>query len=100
MTRGLELRVRPAPEALIQEIAGESVLLNLDSEQYFGLDEIGTRVWRLIEQHEALRAVHAALLADFEVAPERLERDLLALVDSLIAAGLLSVCDIEDQGAS
>jgi hypothetical protein len=100
MPTGLEHRVRPAPDVLTQEIAGESVLLNLNSEQYFGLDEIGTRVWGLIEQHQALRTVHAALLAEFDVAPERLERDLIELVDGLIAAGLLTLGEIDDRADS
>ena len=38
-------RVRAAPDTLMQELEGESVLLSLASERYFGLDEVGTRIW-------------------------------------------------------
>ena len=41
---------RISPEVLHQEINGETVLLDLDSESYFGLDAVATRVWQLISE--------------------------------------------------
>ena len=35
---------------LAQELAGETVLLDLASENYFGLDAVGTRVWQLLNE--------------------------------------------------
>jgi hypothetical protein len=42
--------VVPSPEVLVQELEGEAVLLNLASERYFGLDDVGTRIW----QHQSI----------------------------------------------
>ena len=34
-------------EVLSQEVNGETVLLDLEGECYFGLNEVGTRIWRV-----------------------------------------------------
>ncbi|MBT6125779.1 MAG: PqqD family protein, partial [Halieaceae bacterium] len=38
-----------SPDVISQEVSGETVLLDLNSEHYFGLDEVGTRIWQLID---------------------------------------------------
>ena len=81
----------PSTDVLFQEVGGEAVLLNLASERYFGLDPIGTRIWNLLGKDNVLQHVHAALCAEYDVPPERLESDLLTLVDQLIEAGLVKV---------
>lgn len=87
----LTSRIARSPDVLVQELDGEAVLLNLESERYFGLDPVGTRVWALLEERTSLDAVHETLLAEFEVEPERLRADLLQLVGELAGAGLVTV---------
>src|SRR3974390_1321052 len=41
-------RVEVAKHALVRFIEKESVLLNLDTECYYGLDEVGTRMWQMV----------------------------------------------------
>ena len=84
-------RVSPDPDAVFRELDGEAVVLSLRSGQYFGLNEVGTRCWQLIEQHHDLRLALEALRAEFEVDDERLQRDLLALVERLRDCGLVRV---------
>lgn len=93
----LATRVAVSLEVMLQEVAGEAVLLDLKSESYFGLDGVGTRIWRLVEQDGHLQAVHAALLAEFGVDAARLELDLKELIGRLVGAGLMNV---ETTGAS
>jgi hypothetical protein len=81
-----------APEGvLVRELGGESVLLDLQSESYFGLDDVGTRMWGAITRHASLRDAFGELLAHYDVPPETLERDLLALTEELIEHGLLAL---------
>jgi hypothetical protein len=91
MSLTLATRVAVSPEVMLQEIDGEAVLLDLRSECYFGLDAVGTRIWRLIEQDGHLRSVHLGLLDEYEVEADCLERDLLALVQKLAEAGLVNL---------
>lgn len=83
----------------MQELSGESVLLDLKSEQYFGLDAVGTRIWQLIEQDGDLINVFEQLLDEYEVEAEQLERDIIELVDQLLEAGLV-ILDPEDESVS
>jgi hypothetical protein len=84
-------RIRRRPRVVWRELAGEAVLLDLDGERYFGLDEVGTRVWILIEEPRPLAELHGALLAEYAVGADELWRDLVELVDRLVAAGLAEV---------
>src|SRR5215831_13797888 len=74
---------------VFRELDGETVLLHLETGQYFGLDEIGTRVWMLLRDRQTLNAIAETMLAEYEVAPEQLRTDLLALVSDLSAHGLI-----------
>ena len=75
----------------MQDVGGEAVLLDLASEQYFGLDPVGTRVWALFAVSGQLASVHARLCEEFDADPERIRQDLLALTRELAEAGLVSV---------
>ena len=83
--------VEVVPDVVFRELDGEAVILNLDSGTYFGLDEIGTRIWTLIREHGALQPVFDTLQREFDVDPATLEEDLLALVSDLCLKGLSRV---------
>lgn len=83
--------VRISPEAMLQEIGGEGVILDLVSATYFGLDQVGVRLWQLLQADPSLQAASDTLLAEYQVDPATLERDLTALVEQLVAAGLATV---------
>jgi hypothetical protein len=83
-------RLRPSPEALSQAVAGETVLLDLRSEKYFGLNAVGTRVWDLLQETDDVRAIRERLLAEYEVAEAQLDADLDELLGRLLAAGLVT----------
>ena len=87
----VETRVVVPPDVLIRELDGEAVLLNLASESYFGLDEVGARMWQVLTTSESIETAQAQLLAEYEVEPERLRQDLLALVTQLAGHGLVEL---------
>jgi len=78
-------------EVLFQEVGGEAVLLDLASEQYFGLNPVGTRIWELIDGQAPLREIHGALCQEYDAEPANIAADLLALGQSLVDAGLAKV---------
>lgn len=71
------------PETLINETGGESVILSLKSASYFGLDEMGTRMWQVLASSDSIQAAYDQLLAEYDVEEERLRRDLMNLVPKL-----------------
>ena len=87
----LNQTITPSPEVISQEVSGETVLLDLDSEHYFGLDEIGTRIWQLIKESGDLRIIYGTLLEEYEVEEERLRADLDALLGEITDLGLVTM---------
>jgi hypothetical protein len=87
----LDQVITVSPDALIQEVEGEAVILDLAQGQYFGLDEVGTRIWQLLQEHGSARAVFDQMLAEFDVEPERLEADLEELLEALADSGLVTL---------
>lgn len=90
-TLDLNARVKPSPDALIQPTGGEAIVLDIASERYFGLNQVGARLWELLQADPDLGAAHRQLLTEFDVAPAQLEHDLLTVVADLAGAGLVTV---------
>ena len=84
-------RVRVPDDVLLSELDGESVLLNLRTESYFGLDEIGTRMWTAMTTADSIQAAYETLKEEYDVDPEQLRADLNAILDTLLEHGLLEV---------
>ncbi len=84
-------RISPYAHVLFRELAGESVLLNLKTGQYYGLDAVGTRVWQLLSQYNDLAQLGEALLAEYDVDPDVLQRDLSELAAQLARADLVAL---------
>ena len=89
----LNQTITPSPDVISQEVSGETVLLDLNSENYFGLDEVGTRIWQLIKETGKLQAVYDTLLAEYDVSEEQLLADLEKLIVEVEKIGLIRLED-------
>jgi hypothetical protein len=76
---------------MVSELGGESVLLNLRTESYFGLDEVGTAFWAALSQGPTISAAAHRLLDEFEVDEDTIRRDLSSFLDSLVNHGLVEI---------
>ncbi len=84
-------RVVVPKHVLVRHLDGESVMLNLETEKYFGLDATGTRMWQLVTTAPTVDAAYAQLLEEFEVEPDLLRTHLSELLSRLLENGLLSI---------
>jgi hypothetical protein len=75
-------------DVLSRRVNDEMVLLNMGSEQYYGLDPVGSDIVLRITSLPFDEAM-AVLTADYEVAPEVLRSDVERLIGNLLEAGLL-----------
>jgi hypothetical protein len=82
-----------AEDQVSSDLGGEVAILDLKVGVYYGLDEVGARVWELIQEPRAVGDVRDILLKEYDVAPERCERDLFALLERLAERGLVEVRD-------
>ena len=91
MATSFTQRVSIPDHVMFRELEGESVILDLDSESYFGLNQVGTRAWQVLAEGGPIQDAYDALLAEFEVDAETLRADLLELVDDLAGRHLLEI---------
>ena len=84
------MRLRIPSDVVFRDLAGESVLLNLSTSTYFGLDAVGTRLWHLIADHGSTALAIETLLAEYDVDGLQLQKDVEALINQLLAKGLLT----------
>lgn len=76
-------------DVVFRELDGQSVVLNLSSGRYFGLNAVGTRVWQLIAQGAGVDSVIRTVTAEYEADAATIERDVLALLEDLEKRGLV-----------
>ena len=75
------------------DLGGEVAILQLGSGVYYGLDEVGARIWSLIQEPRRVSQVRDILLAEYEVEGDRCQRDVLALFEHLLAHELIQIKD-------
>lgn len=85
------VRVELSEDVAFRELSGQAVLLDLASGIYFGLNEVGTRLWELLAQNDSLDLAENALQKEFEVSPEVLKADVEQLLQQMQSKGLLQV---------
>ena len=86
-------RVSVPEGVLVRSLEGESVVLNLKTEKYFGLDEVGTRMWTLLTDASSIQSAFESLVAEYDVEPAQLRADMEKLIGELVEHGLLTVTD-------
>ena len=86
-----------APGVLIREVGGESVVLDLKTERYLGLDEVATRMWQLLLLSDSPAATFEKLVQEYDVDPQRLRKDLDEFVQQLLQLGLVQLNPAADE---
>lgn len=67
------------------------MILNLDSERYFGLDNVGTRILSVLTNSDSIEAAYESLAREYDVDRQVLREDLIALVENLLQQGLVTI---------
>ena len=82
--------LRLSPDVLYRDLEGQAVMLDLSSGLYFGLNEVGTRIWTLMAEGRDFSAIVQALAREFDADESTIERDVRDLVDVLRSRNLMS----------
>ena len=87
----LETVVTAIKDQAFSELGPEVVILKLSSGVYYGLDEVGTVIWKLVQAPKSLGAICEAIQAEYDVTHEQCQQDVLALAQRMIDEGLVEV---------
>ena len=75
------------------DLGGEVAILHLDAGMYYGLDEVGARIWELVREPKVVKDIQATILEEYDVEPARGKSDVLTLLQDLADEGLIAVRD-------
>lgn len=89
----LESGVNVPDNVLFQRLGDDAVILNVDTSEYYGLDEVGTRMWVLLAEHSRLGAAYDLLLEEYDVSSSELEDDMVSFVGDLVDHQLLELIE-------
>ena len=90
-TISLSSKAKIRNDVLFREIEGEAVILNLATGIYFGLGQVGTAIWRLMEQGRRLKDILQSLVKEYEIEENRCREDLLKLTQALHKNNLVEI---------
>jgi hypothetical protein len=82
-----------SPNQVSTQLGHEAVILGADAGEYFGLNEVGARIWELVQHPVQVSEICTAVCAEYEVQPADCERDVIELLSELRERGLLDVHD-------
>ena len=91
MTFSFSDRIKLPEQILVSGLQAESVLLNLDSERYYGLDDVGTRMLTVLTSSTSIEAAYNTLLDEYDVEPDVLRRDMVSTIEQLAEHGLVKI---------
>ena len=83
-------RLTRASSIIATEVDGEMVLMSIEDGKYFGLDPIGSEIWRRLEEPRSADALAAELKDHFDGDPATIERETLAFLEKLVETGLIA----------
>ncbi|NJK41360.1 MAG: lasso peptide biosynthesis PqqD family chaperone [Acaryochloridaceae cyanobacterium SU_2_1] len=90
-TLSKETLIVATSEQVSSDLAGESVILNLKTGMYFGLNEVGASIWNLLKEPRLVSDILALIQQDYEVQASQCEQDVLALLQELMASELIEI---------
>jgi hypothetical protein len=73
------------------DLGGEAAILDMKSGIYYGLDAIGAQIWNLIQEPKTVDEISAVILAEYDVETDRCQHDIVALLQDLMAHGLVEL---------
>lgn len=83
------MTLKLSPDVVFRNLDGEAVLLDLGSGTYFGLNEVGTRIWQMVEGGHDAPAIVDALAGEYAADRATIAADVERLLDELRSRGLI-----------
>lgn len=88
----LDTPVRASPQLVSCEVADEAVLLSMRDGQYYGLNEVGASIWKLIQQPRTVVQIRDALLEEYsDMEPHEGERAIAEFLNEMISFKLVDL---------
>ena len=87
-----------SPDVVARVVRGEAILVLAEQSKLKVLNELGTRIWELVDGQQSVRQIAARLCQEYQVDSNQAEQDTLAFIAELHGRGLLGVSASTRQG--
>ena len=84
---------QPTPYTIFRETDGKGIALNLKTEQYYTMNEMGARMWDLLQEKDSLEDIIAAIQAEYDVTHDKVVSDLELFLAELRSSGLIELVE-------
>ena len=84
-------KIKRSNDILFQDIQDEIIILNMNNENYLGLDKVGARFWNILINPDSVKDAYEQLLDEFDVEPKTLQRDLNNYISELVKNDLVTI---------
>lgn len=92
---GASTIVVASSDQVSSDLAGETVLLSMKTAHYYGLADVGARIWSLLQEPVSVATICDTIATEYDVARERCQTDVVRFLEELAQHGLVEV----DSGA-
>ncbi len=89
--------VSASSDSIFRKLADEAIILNMKTNTYCGLNEVGARIWELLEEPKNVKEIQDSLLEEYEVEIDQCRNELLTLLQSFLDNELIDVEDKTDK---
>ena len=80
-----------SPDQVASDLAGETVLLSMKTARYYGLANVGARIWALLHEPVVVSVICETIAREYDVALDQCETDVLHFLEELADQGLIEV---------
>ncbi len=87
----LNKRINACESIVVQEMGDDIVILNLNTEHFYELKEVGKRIWELLSENNSYLSTFEAILEEYEVSEEQLHADMTNIIEGLNKAELIEI---------
>ncbi len=89
--------VSASSDSIFRKLADEAIILNMKTNAYCGLNEVGARIWELLEEPKSIKVIQDTLLEEYEVEIDQCRNELLTLLQGFLDNELIDVEDKTDK---
>ncbi len=89
--------VSASSDSIFRKLADEAIILNMKTNAYCGLNEVGARIWELLEEPKSVKEIQDSLLEEYEVGMDQCRNELITLLQGFLDNELIDVKDRTDK---
>lgn len=90
----LNTAVRAKSELISSDIDGEIVMMDIEEGSYYGLNNVASRIWQLVEKEITVSNVCDALLHEYDVDKKECEKEVIKYLETLVDKKLIDICNV------